>query len=259
MPILLVGDVISNLRIAGELGYDGLEVHMRETTNLDYGAVINAMEENSVDISAIVTGKLNTLGKVNLMDLRPNISGAAVEGMFKYIEMASKLSTNLIIGWLKGKYSAEMDQNLCYKELVKNLKTICSAAAEKDVKIFLEVINRYETNCLVTCKEAVDFIDENQIQNCYIHLDSFHMNIEETDPVAAIRHAGDKLAYFHAADNTRLWPGSGTLNFKNQLTALDDIGYSGYISVECFPGESGVETAKKAIEFFRMFEEVKNV
>jgi len=97
-------------------------------------------------------------------------------------------------------------------------------------------------------------LNKYEISNCFIHLDSFHMNIEESDPVKAIRLAGNRLGYFHIADNTRYWPGSGIIDFKSQIDTLVEIGYSGYVSVECLPGEDGYESAKKAIAYIKSLE-----
>jgi len=251
MPILLTGDISENLKKAAGLGADGLEIHLRETAVLDYGAIKDTMAKHGIKIACVVTGKLNTLGKVDLMDLRPYITKAAIKGMRQYTKMAKELETDLVVGWLRGSIPKDGIGDYHIKELVKNLKTVCEFAAESGVRVFLEVINRYETNMFNTCKETLDFISQFEIPNCLIHLDTFHMNIEESDPAAAIRLAGDLLGHFHVADNTRLCPGSGSIDFKSQIDALIDIGYEGYVSVECLPGADGYETAKTAMAFFK--------
>ena len=249
MPILLIGGVVENLQKAASLGADGLEVHIRETTRLDYDNIRNAMNMYGVGISCIVTGKLCTIGKVDLMDPRPYISKAAIEGFSQYTMMAKELNTDLVLGWLRGSVPNDGNREYYLNELARNLKTVCARAEEFSVRVFLEVINRYESNVFNTCKETLDFIEQYEIPNCLIHLDSYHMNIEEKDSAEAIRFAGKQLGYFHIADNTRHTPGSGNIDFRKQIKALDDIGYSGYVSVECLPGDDGYETAKNAITY----------
>ena len=251
MPILLVGDIIENIKKASGLGYDGLEIHTRETADLDYPAIRDAMAAYGIGISAIATGKLCTLGKVDLIDARPYIRAAAIEGLRGYTAMASELGTDLVLGWVRGNIPPDGNDEYYLREFAGTLKTVCDFAAGFGVRIFLEVVNRYETNVFTTCKETIDFLERHQISNCFIHLDSYHMNIDEPDSVEAIRLAGQRLGYFHVAENTRRYPGSGAIDFKSQIDALVEIGFSGYVSVECFPDDDGYETAKKSIEYMK--------
>ena len=136
-------------------------------------------------------------------------------------------------------------------QLAKTLTQVASEAEGKGVRILLEVINRFETNLFNTAESTVSFIKKYDIPNCLIHLDSYHMNMEEADPVQAILECGDLLGYFHVSDNTRKLPGSGIIDFKQQLGALLKIGYKGYVSVECLPEQDGVETARKSLEYLK--------
>jgi sugar phosphate isomerase/epimerase len=246
-PIVLTGDLYARLRAAAELGYAGLEVHLREDEPLDAGRIKDAAAEAGVRFSALVTGRLCTQGGVTLIDDRPYIVEAALKGMRAYIDRAAELQTDLIIGWIKGKVPDGAGRSPHLDRLAAHLKTLCSEAAERGAKVFVEVINRYETNIFTTAAETLEFIGSRDIPNCFVHLDTFHMNIEETDPCAAIRAAGKRLGYFHVADNTRRYPGSGTLDFAALLSALREIGYGGFVSVECLPWPDGKTAAERAI------------
>lgn len=252
-PILLQGGICDNLREAARLGYDAIEIHTRETEEIDYEAIKKCCDDNNVKIAAIITGRLNTEGKCNLMDDIPYITIAAIEGMKTYIDIASKLETNIVIGWAKGNVPAGGKREKYMKRLAKNLKILAEYASEKGVRIYLEVINRYEVNVFTTAKETVDFLEEYNVSNCYVHLDTFHMNIDETDPIEAIKTCGEKLGYMHFADNTRRYPSSGQINFKKILKVLEDIDYAGYISVECLPYPDGKTAAVKAVDYLKSF------
>ena len=250
-PILLKNDIISNLKEASSLGYQGLEVHTRETALFKYDEITKVMDEYGIAVSAVVTGRLFTQGMVNLTDDRPYITDSAMQGMFTYIKMASRLKSDIIIGWAKGKIPENASPEPYMERLARNLRLICNEADSQGVKVFLEAINRYETNIFRTAKELMEFLNFWDIQNSFVHLDTFHMNIEESDPIEAIRVCGKKLGYFHAADNTRLYPGTGTLDFKSCLDALDEINYGGYISVECLPYPDGKTAAIKALDYLK--------
>jgi sugar phosphate isomerase/epimerase len=253
-PILLRGGICDNIRAAAELGYQGLEVHMREDTILDYQAVAKICGDLGVTVAAVATGRLNTQGKVDLIDDRPYITDAAMKGMGEYIKMAAALGSNLIIGWVKGNIPDGAGPEPYLARLAHNLKLLCRHAADEGVRVFFEVINRYEANIFTATRETVEFLNQWEIPNCYVHLDTFHMNIGETDPVGAIRSCGGRLGYFHVADNTRMYPGSGTLDFKSYFSALKDIAYQGFVSVECLPGSDGKTAAQKALVYLKSCE-----
>ena len=247
-PILLRGDICDNLIQAAQLGYHALEVHTRETVFWDYPAIEKVMMEYNMKISAIVTGRLNTEGQVNLIDDVPYITHSAIMGMKQYIEMAERFKTDIVVGWVKGKIPACGNEKRYLDRLAYNLQILNDYAGERGVRLFLEVINRYETNIFNTAAETLEFVESNNLDNCFVHLDTFHMGIDEADPVAAIKLCGKKLGYMHLADNTREYPGSGQFNFCNIIQALEQIEYNGYLSVECLPKPDGLTAARYAIK-----------
>jgi D-psicose/D-tagatose/L-ribulose 3-epimerase len=96
------------------------------------------------------------------------------------------------------------------------------------------VCNRYETNVINTASQALTMADDIGEDNVLIHLDSYHMNIEEDDFVRPILLAGDRLGYVHVGENHRGYMGSGHLDFTSFFHALDQIGYNGAITFESF-------------------------
>lgn len=250
-PLLLKGNIVDNLQKAGELGYDAIEVHTREDIELDYNEILNRMKETKVRIAQIVTGRLNTEAMCSLMDDRPYVTEAAMKGMYQYIDMASALEADIVVGWVKGNVPVGKAPEKYLSRLAGNLHKLNDYGKEKNVKINLEVINHYEVNVFTKCEQLVDFLDKYKLDNCYVHLDTYHMNLEEDSFEKAIYIAGDKLGYFHIADNQRWYPGSGQIDFSAIFQALEKINYGGYITVECFCHGDGVYTARKAIEYLK--------
>ncbi len=121
-------------------------------------------------------------------------------------------------------YSEE--EKLQHKELVaENLTLLCDYARDRGIRIAMEVLNRFETDFVNTAAQAVEFVEFVNHPALGIHLDSFHMNIEEASPPDAIRLAGDKCRYFHFNENYRGFLGTGTIDFPSIFAALVDIGY----------------------------------
>ena len=250
-PILLQGTVEENLQTASNLGCDAIEVHTREDVELDYEAIRAAYQRTGARVSMVITGRLNTEGMCSLVADEPYIVSATMDGMRQYIDMAQKLEADIVIGWVKGNVPKGGKREKYLDRLAKNLRVLASYGAERNVKLNLEVINRYEVNIFTTARETMDFLEKYQLDNCYVHLDTFHMGIDECDPVEAIRLCRGKLGYFHLADNSRRYPGSGQFDFSCMLNALEEIGYDGYLSVECLPWPTGEEAAQRALMFLK--------
>lgn len=107
-------------------------------------------------------------------------------------------------------------------------------AAEAGIGLVLEVVNRFETNLLNTTAQALDFVAATGSDRVTLHLDTFHMNIEEANPAAAIRLAGDRIGYFHIGESNRGYLGDGVIDFGLIFDALVDIGYDGDVTFESF-------------------------
>ena len=83
---------------------------------------------------------------------------------------------------------------------VAAIKRLAKKAADtSDVVLGLEVVNRYETNLLNTAEQAMAFVNDVDEPNVKIHLDTYHMNIEERSLEAAVVLCGDRLGYVHVA------------------------------------------------------------
>jgi D-psicose/D-tagatose/L-ribulose 3-epimerase len=102
------------------------------------------------------------------------------------------------------------------------------------VDLVLEVVNRFETNLLNTTAQGLKFIGDTGSDHVLLHLDTFHMNIEEANPAAAIRLAGEKLGYFHIGESNRGYLGDGVINFDLIFDALLDIDYQRDVVFESF-------------------------
>jgi D-psicose/D-tagatose/L-ribulose 3-epimerase len=114
------------------------------------------------------------------------------------------------------------------------MQELCANADREGVTIGLEVVNRYESNVLNTTEQGLRFLDEIGAPNATLHLDTYHMNIEEQGMAAAIELAGDRIGYFHVGESNRGPLGGGTVDFAETFAALDRIGYDGTITFESF-------------------------
>lgn len=129
--------------------------------------------------------------------------------------------------------------------LANSVAQICAWAGDRPV--CFEILNRYESHQIRTVAEGLALLDRVGAANLALLPDAYHMNIEESDPAAALRAGGDRIGLYHLADNHRGAVGEGHIGFAAQFTALDAIGYAGPLIVEpAAPGPDPFTTDKGA-------------
>lgn len=101
----------------------------------------------------------------------------------------------------------------------------------------MEPLNRFESDFINICSDAIRLIKDVGSDNLKIHLDTFHMNIEEKSSKQAILDAGDLLFHVHASENNRGAPGTGQVHWNEIASALRTTGYDKYIVIESFTPE----------------------
>jgi len=121
-----------------------------------------------------------------------------------------------------------------WQNSVEVLARVAERAKQAGLTLNLEVVNRFESNLINTVAQGLEFIRDSGSDNIFLHLDTFHMAIEECNSAAAVRLASDKLGYLHIGENYRGALGTGTINFASIFDALVEIGYDGAITFESF-------------------------
>jgi len=117
---------------------------------------------------------------------------------------------------------------------IEVMARVAEKAAANGITLGMEVVNRYESNMINTAAQAVEYCRRVGAPNVKVHLDVYHMNIEEVDAVAAIHATGDYLGYFHTGESHRGYMGTGSIDLKSIFQALARIGYNGPITYESF-------------------------
>lgn len=248
-PLLLRGDLGQAARDAAAIGYKGIEIHVPDIWNWDAAAFGEACRQARVAVSALVSGQLNVRMGLSLTHDDPANVRRAIEGLKLFVDAGAVLNSGVVVGWVRGQLGDEPEKRRAMQ--VAGLREVGEYAASKEVPVYIEALNRYEVDSLNTCEEMVDFIRSNGLPGTYVHLDTYHMNIEEHSAARAIRHAGDLLGYFHVAENTRYYPGHDRYDFDPVFAALEEIGYDGFVSVECLPFPTGPEAARRAYDYLK--------
>jgi D-psicose/D-tagatose/L-ribulose 3-epimerase len=143
-----------------------------------------------------------------------------------------------------------------WRTVVKHLKTLCAYAGDKGKKVCLEPLNRFETDFINTCDQALNMVADVGSPHLLLHLDTFHMNIEEKNQAAAIRKAGKLLGHFHACGSDRGTPGNDHIQWVPIAAALKEIGYDKDVVIESFT--SDVKVIARAAAIWRRIEPTRD-
>jgi len=222
----------SAMEKSAALGYGLIEFPRLDPTKFDVDWVGKRLQEYGLKVAV-------TMG----LPLHSDISSEDVDSVKRgeqLLDDAVRVTRDLGGSKLGGilfsahtKYQA-MPTRKGWQNSVDALTRVAERAKPAGVTINLEIVNRFESNLLNTAAQGLDYIKASGSDNIFLHLDTFHMAIEECDPAAAIRLAGDKLGYFHIGENYRGHLGTGTVNFPAIFDALVAIGYDDYMTFESF-------------------------
>ncbi|MGW5333923.1 sugar phosphate isomerase/epimerase family protein [Streptomyces bauhiniae] len=135
--------------------------------------------------------------------------------------------------------------------LLTGLTELGEHARREGVTLYLEPLNRYEDHMVNRLEQAADLIRATGLDSVRIGIDSYHMNIEESDPSAAILAHAEYIGHAQVSDSNRLQPGAGHLDWPAWLGALHTIGYDGVLAAECRLGGDPVEAVRSVPAFLR--------
>jgi sugar phosphate isomerase/epimerase len=245
------GDFERNLAHIAALGYDGVELAIRDPALVDGPALLALLDRHALAVPAVGTGQAWGEEHLSFTDPDPGVRRAAVERACAHVPFAAQAGAQIVIGLLRGVVQPGVTHAQAVDWLVQALRHSAAAAAPEGVRLCLEPLNRYETGLIHDVADGLALIERVGADNLGLLLDTFHMNIEEPDLAGAIRAASQRLFHFHVADSNRRYPGAGHVDFGHLLAVLAKVGYTGYVSGEFMPLPDADTAAEQAIAHLR--------
>jgi D-psicose/D-tagatose/L-ribulose 3-epimerase len=234
-------------------GFQTIEIPIEDPSHIDPAKVKAELDKNG-----LVCGSVCACmgGGRDLRGTEEN-QRAALEYMMKLIDQMVILGCPSLIGPVysevgRAEAVEEKEYKKQWKTVVKHLKTLCKYAEKKGVQVCLEPLNRFETDFINTADQALQMVADVGSPALKIHLDTFHMNIEEKDQAKAIRKVGKLLAHFHACGSDRGTPGNDHIDWVPIVKALKGIGYKGDVVIESFTTD--VKVIARAAAIWRRME-----
>jgi sugar phosphate isomerase/epimerase len=245
------GHLAENIAKIRSLGYDGVELAVRDPRSLDLKAIKAITIDDGFSVSAIGTGQAYGEEGLSFSDPDEKIRCKAINRIKSHLDLAEELNAIVIIGLVRGVAKPEVNTGKAEEWIFEALEE-CSVQ-NPDVRLAIEPCNRYEANMINSAKEGLQLIEQLHLPNVGLLLDTFHMNIEEPDIQESILKSGENLFHFHIADSNRWYPGAGHIDFRSVVEQLRRIKYDGYLSAEIMPLPDADTAAQKTIEYMRRF------
>ena len=234
-------------------GFDSVEIALEDPSHIYPKKLNQALADNGL-VCASMCGAMGP-GR----DLRGSKEDqqTAMDYIKGVLDVMAAVNTPVLAGPLYSTVGrAEATEAEEYKRqwetVVEHLKTLSDYAKQRNIKLAIEPLNRYETDFINSCEQAMRMIKDVDSSALTVHLDSYHMNIEEKDSAKAILLAGEKLGHFHACGCDRGTPGNDHIDWKSIVAALKQVKYDGSVAIESFTTD--VKVIAKAASIWRQFE-----
>ena len=247
MPIAWVGPPAGMLTRLAELGYQGVEVQLRDPAAFDTAAYDDLLRRTGLRLASVSTGPVAQEG-LSLTAADPAVREAAVERLLDVLDYAGERGASVAVGSIRGRSGPVGDRERTVAVLRRSLDPLVRRAADRGVRILVEPQSRTVSDLFTTVGEALDFVAEYDPAVVALEVDTFHAAAEEPSVGAALvrAHRAGRLAHVHVADTNRTAPGGGHLPWAEVLGVLGALGYRGWISVEAMQLPSSLAAATGA-------------
>jgi D-psicose/D-tagatose/L-ribulose 3-epimerase len=217
---------------AAAFGFGNIVIPLRDFEVIDPADIARRCE--AAGIRPVTTSPLGPHNDISSTD--PEISRLGLERHRQALALAADMGARRMGGVLYGAFGkaprAATAENRA--AAAERLAALAETAAGQGITLTLEVVNRYESNLLNTAAQAVELVRATGAANIRVHLDTFHMNMEEDSMLDALETALPWLGYFEIDQNHRGLLSRGTIDFAPLLDRLKASGYDGLVGVEAF-------------------------
>ncbi|MER2509503.1 MAG: sugar phosphate isomerase/epimerase [Amaricoccus sp.] len=214
-------------------GFDGVEIPIFDGEPDHYarlGALLDEIGLERTAVSAMGDPSMNLIG-----DRAERAAGIAY--MTKVIDCAAALGATRLSGPLHstlGRFSGEGPTSEERARSAASQRTIGDHAENRGVVVGLEALNRFECYLVNTMDQLAEHLAEVGHPNIRAMYDTFHANIEETDPIGAFTRHRELIAHVHLSENDRGVPGRGNIPWAETFRAIRASGYDDWLTIEAF-------------------------
>jgi D-psicose/D-tagatose/L-ribulose 3-epimerase len=230
-------DHVPILQALKQTGFDGVEVPVFDVTDEDhYRWLAGVLDDIGLQrtVVAIIPDEAHSP-----ISPDPAHRQAARDHLRRAVDCSAALGGTVMAGpWFQplGVFTGEKPSDTELDHCAEVHREILPYAAAAGITAGLEPLNRFEAHLLNTCEQAIAYAERVGSDGIGILYDTFHANIEEKDPMAALHalHASGNLNHVHISENDRGTPGRGHAPIRATIAALKALGYDGWLTIEAF-------------------------
>lgn len=243
--------ILEKFERAKSLGVQGIEFWGRDLA-AKVEDIIDAIERTGVRAATVNHGRQG-----RILDADPLERERGLEQLRSSITCAADIDAEGVI-FVPHFFSPSMPDLSPYMSAVEleaemlhmHLRTLSDYADAMSINLYVEPINRYETHFLNRLEQAARVATRINHPRVKIVADLFHMALEETNSVTAIKTHADVIGHVHLADSNRRLPGQGLTQFAQIAAALKEINYAGWAAFECGnPGDNAAASQTYLSDF----------
>lgn len=226
-------DTLDLIDRVSDLGLDFIEIPLMCLDTFDAGAIKQRLDE--VGLGAVTSTVL--MGDTDITSDDPDHRAKGVQYLKDCVEATAAIGGTSFSGVIYSQHPGELPKRpeaMHLERSADGLRPAAKLAGDLGVLVGIEPVNRYETYLINTCEQAKQLkalIDEPAMR---IHLDTYHMNIEEKSFYDATMLAGEDLIHYHICENDRGIPGTGQVDWDGIFRALKELDYQGNAALESF-------------------------
>jgi D-psicose/D-tagatose/L-ribulose 3-epimerase len=249
------------LKALKDTGFDGVEIPIFDPSDVAHyrhlATILNdlGLERTSV---ALIPDQAHSPISADALARQ-----GGVDHLNRVIDCAEALGAQALVGpWYQplGVFTGDGPTEDELERCAGVHRAVAQKARDAGLICALEPLNRFESYLLNTCEQTSAYLDRLGEDGFGILYDTFHANIEEKDPLAALHAAWAKghINHVHISENDRGTPGKGHAKIRETITALKSVGFDGWMTIEAF-GKALPELAAATRvwrDFFRDPEEV---
>jgi sugar phosphate isomerase/epimerase len=252
-PWIYWDDLEISIPKAKAAGFDAVELFTVSADAVDSDLLARLLDEHDMKLAAVGTGAGRVLHGLHLVNSDAKVRQKARDFISSMIEFGAPFGAATIIGSMQGCLEEGVEREQALAWLTEGLGELAEKAAECEVNLILEPLNRYETNLINRLGDGVEVIKSAKGENIVLLADLFHMNIEEESISGTIREVGRHIGYVHFVDSNRRAAGMGHIDLGEVAKALNEIGYDGYASAEALAYPDSDKAATQTMAAFKKF------
>jgi D-psicose/D-tagatose/L-ribulose 3-epimerase len=225
------------LKAIKDTGFDGVEIPIFDASNAGHYAKLGA----NLDDLGLARTAVALIPDADHSPISPDAAHrqGAVDHLRRALDCCTALGGEMLVGpyyqplgVFSGDFPSEDELSRC-AEVHRIIAPVARAAG---IGLAVEPLNRFEAHLLNTCEQSIAYVNRVGEAGFGILYDTFHANIEEKDPIAALHatHAAGALAHVHISENDRGTPGRGHAKIRETITALKALGFDGWLAIEAF-------------------------